>query len=117
MTLRAPSLPNDGAKDLQTKVSLMEKSSKRGKIPQQDWPSIIARYQGGETLSSIARSYDCSPPAISYIINRTRARGAPAETEDSALAIPGPAELDRTASPLSTNDISEPGLSHDAAAA
>jgi len=57
----------------------MEKSSKRGKIPQQDWPSIITRYEAGETLASIARTYDCSPPAISYIVSRTRARSAAAE--------------------------------------
>lgn len=57
----------------------MEKTSKRGKIPQQDWPSIISRYEEGETLASIARTYDCSPPAISYIVSRTRARGAPAD--------------------------------------
>ena len=57
----------------------MEKSSKRGKIPQQDWPSIIERYEAGETLASIARTYDCSPPAISYIVSRTRARSAAAE--------------------------------------
>lgn len=52
----------------------MEKSNKRGKIPQSDWPSIMARYEAGETLSSIARTYDCSPPAISYVVNRSRAR-------------------------------------------
>ena len=55
----------------------MERSSKRGKIPQQDWPSIIKRYESGETLASIARTYDCSPPAISYILSRSRARDAP----------------------------------------
>lgn len=52
----------------------MEKSSKRGKIPQSDWPLIMARYEAGETLSNIARTYDCSPPAISYVVNRSRAR-------------------------------------------
>jgi hypothetical protein len=57
----------------------MERSSKRGKIPQQDWPSIIKRYEAGETLASIARTYDCSPPAISYIVSRSRAREATAE--------------------------------------
>lgn len=57
----------------------MEKSSKRGKIPQQDWPSIMTRYEAGETLASIARTYDCSPPAISYIVARSRARDAAAE--------------------------------------
>jgi hypothetical protein len=61
---------------LQPKVRIMEKSSKRGKIPQQDWPSIVKRYETGETLASIARTYDCSPPAISYIVSRSRARDA-----------------------------------------
>jgi hypothetical protein len=52
----------------------MEKSSKRGKIPQSDWPLIMVRYDAGETLASIARTYDCSPPAISYVVSRSRAR-------------------------------------------
>ncbi len=64
----------------------MERSSKRGKIPQQDWPSITMRYEAGETLASIARTYDCSPPAISYILSRSRVREATAEsTEQSAI--------------------------------
>ena len=58
----------------------MEKSSKRGKIPQSDWPLIMARYDSGETLASIARTYDCSPPAISYVVSRSRARRPGAET-------------------------------------
>src|SRR5262252_6120449 len=62
--------------ELQPKVLNMEKSSKRGKIPQHDWPSIIKRYEAGETLASIARTYDCSPPAISYIVSRSRSKPA-----------------------------------------
>jgi hypothetical protein len=58
----------------------MEKSSKRGKIPQSDWPLIMGRYEAGETLASIARTYDCSPPAISYVVSRSRARPSGAET-------------------------------------
>src|SRR5258708_3174761 len=58
----------------------MEKSSKRGKVPQSDWPLIMARYDSGETLASIARTYDCSPPAISYVVSRSRARQLGAET-------------------------------------
>jgi hypothetical protein len=54
----------------------MDKSGKRGKIPQSDWPLIMARYEAGETLSSIGRSYDCSPPAISYIVSRSKAKPA-----------------------------------------
>src|ERR1700749_4158983 len=69
----------------------MEKSGKKGKIPQQDWPSIIKRYEAGETLASIARTYDCSPPAISYILSRSRARDAPAEaTEPTLIEVPEP---------------------------
>src|SRR6267154_1903762 len=64
----------------------MEKSSKRGKIPQSDWPLIMGRYEAGETLSSIARTYDCSPPAISYVVSRSRARQAGGETPRSAAA-------------------------------
>lgn len=52
----------------------MEKSNKRGKIPQADWPLIMTRYEAGETLASIARTYDCSPPAISYVVSKSRAR-------------------------------------------
>jgi hypothetical protein len=58
----------------------MERSSKRGKIPQSDWPLIMARYEAGETLASIARTYDCSPPAISYVVSRSRARHPAPET-------------------------------------
>ena len=46
----------------------------KGKIARTEWPAIIARHQGGETLASIARSYACTAPAIRYIVNRdTRA--------------------------------------------
>src|SRR5207244_6812552 len=69
----------------------MEKPSKRGKIPQKDWPSIIARYEAGETLASIARTYDCSPPAISYVVSRSRAQNAiPTAAAPSSLTPPEP---------------------------
>lgn len=66
----------------------MEKSNKRGKIPQSDWPLIMARYETGETLASIARTYDCSPPAISYVVSKSRAR-QPAR-DSSAAGPSGP---------------------------
>jgi hypothetical protein len=69
----------------------MDHSSKRGKIPQQDWSAIMARYEAGETLASIARTYDCSPPAISYIVSRSRARGvAPSAIGSRRPASPEP---------------------------
>src|SRR5437764_6779199 len=75
----------------------MERSSKRGKIPQQDWPSIIKRYEAGETLASIARTYDCSPPAISYILNRSRARDASAKPAESGALDLQPREVNEQA--------------------
>jgi hypothetical protein len=48
----------------------------RGKIPREEWPKIAARFHGGETLTEIARSYDCTAPAIRYIVGRTPVRGA-----------------------------------------
>jgi len=73
----------------------MEKSSKRGKIPQSDWPLIMARYEAGETLSSIARTYDCSPPAISYVVSRSRARQPGGETPRPTA--PGESQLIKVA--------------------
>jgi transposase-like protein len=42
------------------------------KIPQGEWSAIAARYQNGESISTIARSYGCTPPAIHYILKRNR---------------------------------------------
>ncbi len=42
------------------------------KIPQGEWNAIAARYQSGESISKIARSYGCTPPAIHYILKRSR---------------------------------------------
>ena len=55
------------------------------KIPQGDWNAIAARYQNGESISNIARSYGCTPPAIHYILKRSGGR-AP---EGAALAPSG----------------------------
>ena len=83
----------------------MEKSSKRGKIPQSDWPLIMARYEAGETLASIARTYDCSPPAIRYVVSRSRARQPGAETPPPAPSAIVPQLIKAAASepPISSN--------------
>ena len=44
------------------------------KIPQGEWTAIAARYQNGESISKIARSYGCTPPAIHYILKRNGQR-------------------------------------------
>ncbi len=93
----------------------MEKSSKRGKIPQKDWPSIISRYEAGETLASIARTYDCSPPAISYIVSRSRARSAANPDHDPQKSeAPPPAEpqLVKASAPVDSGDMPDPRPTH-----
>src|SRR5882724_7093116 len=46
------------------------------KIPQGDWNAIAARYAQGESISRIAQSYGCTPPAIHYILKRNKQRTA-----------------------------------------
>jgi transposase-like protein len=66
-----------------------ESSKKRGRIPQSAWPQIVDRYRSGATLSAIAREYECTPSAISYIIRKAEAAGVEPgglsdEAEDAA---------------------------------
>ena len=46
------------------------------KIAQGEWDAIAARYAQGESISRIARSYGCTPPAIHYILKRSKHRAA-----------------------------------------
>ena len=46
------------------------------KIPQGEWNAIAARYAKGESISKIARTYRCTPPAIHYILKRIRQNAA-----------------------------------------
>jgi hypothetical protein len=48
----------------------------RGKIRREEWPKIAERFQNGETLTEIARSYHCTAPAIRYIVGRVAIRPA-----------------------------------------
>jgi len=47
------------------------------KIPQGEWDAIAARYAQGESISRIAQSYGCTPPAIHYILKRGKQRPTP----------------------------------------
>jgi hypothetical protein len=87
----------------------MEKSGKRGKIPQSDWPLIMARYEAGETLSSIARTYDCSPPAISYIVSRSRAKPTD-EVSTQATAEPQLVKVQASGTVLESSVSIEPSV-------
>jgi hypothetical protein len=91
---------------------IMEKSSKRGKIPQSDWPLIMARYDSGETLASIARTYDCSPPAISYVVSRSRVKQTGAETPPPASSTTAPQLIKAAASePVVSSNAQAPAAS------
>ena len=49
----------------------MGSTREKGKIPHTEWPKIVARYNGGETIASIGRAYGCTAPAIRYIVKRS----------------------------------------------
>jgi hypothetical protein len=57
------------------------------KIPQGEWNAIAARHAQGESLSAIARSYGCTPPAIHYVLKRN-GRQAVEKVEQPAEAAP-----------------------------
>lgn len=78
-----------------------ESSKKRGRIPQSAWPSIVERYRTGATLSAIAREYECTPSAISYIIRKAEAAGMDGE----------PAAADDDAQPTATQPTVSPAES------
>ena len=46
------------------------------KIPQGEWSAIAARYAKGDSITRIAQSYGCTPPAIHYILKRNKLRPA-----------------------------------------
>jgi transposase-like protein len=62
------------------------------KIPQCEWDVIVKRYSQGESISSIARHYDCTPPAIHYILKRNNQRTAVADQHSALLPTPAKPE-------------------------
>lgn len=68
------------------------------KIPQGEWSAIAARYAKGESISRIAQSYGCTPPAIHYILKRSRKRAAQ-NPEPRTSGVEDSTTLARTAVP------------------
>jgi hypothetical protein len=58
------------------------------KIPQGEWNAIAARYQAGDSISQIARSYGCTPPAIHYILKRNRQKPSGTTAMPNTLTAP-----------------------------
>jgi len=65
------------------------------KIPQGEWSAIAARYAKGESITRIAQSYGCTPPAIHYILKRSKQRAAHNVEQrlntqpESVMSVPG----------------------------
>jgi len=82
----------------------------RGKIPREEWPKIVARFQSGETLTEIGRSYHCTAPAIRYIVARVSIRGGKAKMDRDKLekvaVLPPPTENRRPTRIGNTEDRS-----------
>jgi hypothetical protein len=83
-----------------------------GKIPQGEWNAIAARYSKGESLSSIARHYGCTPPAIHYILKRVKGLStafpalvqAQLATETAPLGRPNDGRIGQSAPPIATKE-------------
>jgi hypothetical protein len=73
-------------------------TSGKGKVPHSEWEKIAARRAAGESFAEIARAYDCSPPAIRYIVNRVPlSKGGKALTSKPRMAatpVAGPSQFD-----------------------
>src|SRR5438270_11173807 len=79
------------------------------KIPQGEWSAIAARYAKGESITRIAQSYGCTPPAIHYILKRGKQRAA--ENAEQRLnvqpdwAMSAPGELRRPTMPAASRAV------------
>jgi transposase-like protein len=81
------------------------------KIPQGEWSAIAARHAQGESLSAIARSYGCTPPAIHYVLKRNGRQPAEKVEQLAEAAASRPNEPDREAPPQTLRSNGELTLS------
>ena len=66
-------------------------------IPQGEWSAIAERYSQGESISSIARHYGCTAPAIHYILKRHKERSAVPNRQPALIPTPIKPEVSRPA--------------------
>jgi transposase-like protein len=81
------------------------------KIPQGEWNAIAARHAQGESLSAIARSYGCTPPAIHYVLKRNGRQPVEKVEQPAQAAASRPNEPDREAPPQTLRSNGEIKLS------
>ncbi len=87
-----------------------ESPKKRGRIPQSAWPQILERYRSGATLSAIAREFECTPSAISYIIKKAEAasgQGGAAQADAGADGMQDEAQAADGASSATPETVGE----------
>jgi hypothetical protein len=73
-----------------------ESPKRRGRIPQSAWPRILAMHAEGSTLAQIARAFECTPSAISYILRKAEAMPSQLKADDgvdNAAIAPAPARV------------------------
>src|SRR5215831_4441805 len=71
------------------------------KIPPGEWNAIAERHAKGESLSAIARSYGCTPPAIHYVLKRN-GRHPVEKVEEPAEAAPSTSNTPQLETPPQT---------------
>jgi len=81
------------------------------KIPQREWSAIAARHAQGESLSAIARSYGCTPPAIHYVLKRNGQLAVEKVAQPAEAAPSRSSELRREAHPPTLRSNGEIKLS------
>lgn len=67
----------------ETEMDIANKRRK-SRIPMKSKLHIIERYNNGDTLTNIARDYNCTPSAISYIVNTVAKKVATQVSEFSS---------------------------------
>src|SRR5271165_6373469 len=84
---------------------------KMSKIPQGEWRAIAKRHAQGESLSAIARSYGCTPPAIHYVLKRNGQQTGESVEQPAVAALSGPIEPQHEPSRLTLRSNGEVKLS------
>jgi transposase-like protein len=72
----------------------------KGKISRDEWPVIVARYERGETIAQIGREYNCTAPAIRYIIRRTAELSADPGPKPASGSLAAPTQRKSNSSEL-----------------
>jgi hypothetical protein len=70
------------------------------KIPPGEWSAIAARHAQGESLSAIARSYGCTPPAIHYVLKRNG--------QQTVEKVEQPETIERVEHPVTVEKVEQP---------